>query len=179
MQRTWLALLIVTLATLPACHGRGPVPDPIADDLGRKIAGTWVGTLRVDLPEFADVAIISTYHADGTALTSTSRAFGAGDVERVGLSSTQHIQWEPAGERRIRWRLLHFGHHPDGTLKFVSRTHGTLEYDADFETGQGTFEIEVHDPASVLFPPASNDPRADPIFTARGTNEIERLHVGF
>jgi len=179
MQRTWLALLIViyAVAALPACYRAVPSTDSIADDLGRRIAGTWMGTLRADVPDLADVAFISTYHADGTAITSTSRAFGAGDVEHVGLSSPHHIQWEPAGERRIRWRLLHFGHHPDGTLKYVSRTHGTLMYDASFERAQGTFEVEVHEPANILDPPAPNDPRADPIFTTRGTSEIVRLRV--
>jgi len=172
MPRTPIALLLIaTLATLPGCLAN------VNDDLGHKIAGTWIGTFHIDVPDFSEVAYISTFHPDGTAFTTSSRMFGAGDVERVGLSSTHHIQWEPAGQRRIRWRLLHFGYNPDGTLRYITRTSGTIEYDENFETSQGTFDVQVHDPSSILDPLTPNNPRAAPVFTAHGTSKTVRLHI--
>jgi len=125
----------------------------------------------------ARAAFITTYHPDGTAFTTSARAWGAGDPERYGLSSTHHIQWEAVGPRTIRWRLLHFGHEVDGSLKFVSRTHGVLEFDETFERGNGTFQVDVLAPGAVLDPLDPNNPAAEPLFSAEGRNEIRRLRV--
>ena len=103
---------------------------------------------------------------------------GAGDPERHGLSTTHHILWEATGPRSIRWRLLHFGHETDGSLRYLSRTHGTVEFDESFESGTVSFQVEVHEPDSLLDPLDPNHPSRDPIFTSSGEARIRRLHVG-
>jgi hypothetical protein len=176
MRRTLLALLAGVVLLVPAC-GQQAQP-PAGSELGHKIAGTWLGSYEFGADESVRSGFITTYNPDGTAFTTSARAWGAGDPERYGLSSTHHIQWVAVGPRTIRWRLLHFGHEPDGSLRYVSRTHGVMEFDGAFERGNGTFQVEVLPPEAVLEPLDPNNPVAKPLFTAGGRNEIRRLHVG-
>ena len=150
--------------------------DPSAA-LGHRIAGTWLGAYELDVPDFPRTATIVTYHPDGTAVGTSSRMFGAGDAARWGLSSTAHIQWEATGEREVRWRLLHFIHDAEGNLTRISRTHGRIRYDADFEEGEGPFWVEILAPEDLLNPLEPNNGSAEPLFTGKGTSELKRLHV--
>jgi hypothetical protein len=176
MRKTLLALLAsAVLLWLPSCGERAE--SPAANELGHKIAGTWLGNYEFEDAGSIRAGFITTYHPDGTGFTTSSRAWGAGDPERYGLSSTHHIQWEATGLRTIRWRLLHFGHEPDGSLRHVSRTHGVLEFDETFERGNGTFQVEVLAPEAVLDPLDPNNPAAEPLFRGEGRNEIKRLHL--
>jgi hypothetical protein len=148
-----------------------------ATDLGRRIAGTWLGTCEWGALEPTEAAFIRTYHADGTGMTTSSRALGAGDPLKNGLSTTHHMQWEEAGPRAIRWRILHFGHDADGNLKYISRTHGMTEFDEEFESWNDTFQIEVFEPRALLVPPNPNNPDAEPSGTGEGTCKARRLHI--
>lgn len=152
--------------------------EPATDPLGPKIAGVWLGSYQFDDGETERAPFITTYHTDGTAISTSGRAMGAGDPERHGLSTTHHIRWEATGPRSIRWRLLHFGHEIDGRLRYLSRTHGTVEFDESFERGTVSFQVEVHAPDSLLDPLDPNHPSGDPLFTSSGQAEIRRLHVG-
>jgi hypothetical protein len=176
MRKTWLALLAgVVVAGLPCCQERADCP--ATGELGHKIAGTWLGSGEVGDTETTRAAFITTYHAEGTAVATSARALGAGDPERHGLSTTHHIQWEATGPRSIRWRVMHFGHEVDGSLRYLSRTHGTVEFDETFQRGSVSFQVEVYEPEALLEPLDPNNPAAEPIFTTSGTSEIRRLHV--
>jgi hypothetical protein len=146
-------------------------------EFGERIAGTWLGTYAIDAPEAVRTGFISTYHPDGTAVTTSERMFGAGRSDRHGLTSTNHVQWEATGPREIRWRVLHFGYDSEGSLTYISRTHGTREFDDDFESCRGAFQVEVFAPDALLDPLDPNNPVAEPIATAEGTDEARRLHV--
>jgi hypothetical protein len=175
MTRTALALVCSVLVPAVACT-TGPGTER-GDDLGRRIAGTWLATYEIDVPDSAPVAFIVTYHADGTATTSSERMFGAGDPDRHGLGGTGHIQWEAAGPREIRWRVLHFGYDSDGGLSYISRTHGVREFDERFESSRGSFHVEVFPPATLLDPLDPNGTGSEPLATAEGTDTARRLHV--
>jgi hypothetical protein len=176
MREMWLAVAAsVALLGLVSCLQRAEAP--ATSELGPRIAGTWLGTYEVDSPDSFRAAFITTYHPDGTAVTTSARAMGGGDPARYGLSTTHHIQWEATGPCEIRWRLLHFGHDVEGNLTYISRTHGVLEFDEAFEEGNGSIQVEVHAPDALLDPLAPNNPEAEPIFTARGRNTIRRLHT--
>jgi hypothetical protein len=146
-------------------------------DLGPKIAGTWLGISEFGTPQTTRGQFIVTYHADGTGFATTSRAMGAGDPERFGLSAPHHIQWEAAGPRSIRWRLLHFGYEADGSPRYLSRTHGTVEFDETFQRGAVSFQVEVHEPGALFDPLDPNREEVEPIFTTSGSGEIRRLRV--
>jgi hypothetical protein len=165
----------LALVALFSCQQRAE--DPAASGIGVRIAGTWLGS-----GEFGDAdpirgEFITTYCSDGTAFATSSRALGAGDPERNGVSNTHHIQWEAMGPRSIRWRLLHFGHHSDGRLRYLSRTHGTVEFDEAFQRGAVAFQVEVYEPEALLDPLDPNSAETEPIFTTRGKGEIRRLLV--
>jgi hypothetical protein len=176
MRKILPVLLVAALAaTLPGCVRQA---DPCANDaIGSRIAGPWLGSYEFGEGETQRSPFITTYHADGTAYTTSGRSMGAGDPGRYGLSTTHHIRWEATGPRSIRWRLLHFGHEPDGRLRYISRTHGSVEFDEAFERGTVSFQIEVHAPESLLDPLDPNHPSGEPIFTSSGQAEIRRLHV--
>jgi hypothetical protein len=170
--------VLASVATmgLLSCLERAENPPTV--QLGHRIVGTWLGSGEFGGPETKRGAFITTYHPDGTALTTSARALGAGDRERHGLSTTQHVQWEPTGTRSIRWRLLHFGHETDGSLRYLSRTHGIVEFDEAFQQGTVSFQVEVFEPEALLDPLDPNDPAAEPVFVTSGTAEIRRLHAG-
>ena len=171
MSRIGLALLsIVVLAT--TCCGPGREVD-----LGDRIAGTWLATGEIDARPGESSAFIITYHPSGTATATSERMFGAGRADESGLSSTHHVQWEVSGPRQIRWRVLHFGHDSDGTLKYISRTHGVRDFDEEFESSTGSFWVEVFEPPALLDPLAPNNLQAEPIATTEGTDMARRLHV--
>jgi hypothetical protein len=151
-------------------------PSP-SEEIGPRIAGTWLGSYEFGEPETTRASFITTYFPDGSALTTSARAWGAGDPEKHGLSSLHHIQWEATGSHTIRWRLLHFGYEVDGSLRYLSRTHGTVEFDETFQKGTVAFQVEVHEPDSLLDPLDPNSPAAEPFFTASGKSEIRRLRV--
>jgi hypothetical protein len=187
MTRIPLVILSIVMLAAVAC-AQGPGSDAsgtgTADvageqsvDLGDRIAGTWLGSYEIDAPEASRTGFIATYHADGTAVTTSERMFGAGRSDRHGLSSTNHVQWEATGPREIRWRVLHFGYDADGNLTYVSRSHGSREFDEDFESSRGTFRVEVFAPEALLDPLDPNNAAAEPIATAEGTDEARRLHV--
>ena len=169
-----LGLAGTILLSLASC--REPATESTRD-LGREIAGTWLGSYEVEGPGSFQAAFITTYHADGTAATTSARALGAGDPARNGISTTHHIQWEASGEREILWRLLHFGHDVDGSLRYLSRTYGSLTFEEDFESGDGPFQVEVFAPDALLEPLDPNRGDAEPLFTARGQSTIRRLHT--
>jgi hypothetical protein len=165
-------LVTLVLALLAGCSG------PVAEDhIGQRIAGTWLGSYEFGESETTRAAFITTYLPDGTAFTTSARAWGAGDPEKHGLSSLHHIRWEPAGPREIRWRLLHFGHETDGRLRYLSRTHGTVEFDEAFQQGDVFFQVEVFEPDALLDPLNPNNETAEPFYTASGRSEIRRLRV--
>ena len=187
MNRILLALLSVVGLLVMSC-AQGPegdasgtgaegLSDERSAELGERIAGTWLGTYAIDAPEAAKTGFISTYHPDGTAVTTSERMFGAGRSDRHGLSSTNHVQWEATGPREIIWRVLHFGYDSEGNLTYISRTHGTREFDDDFESCRGAFQVEVFAPDALLDPLDPNNPVAEPIATTHGTDEARRLHV--
>jgi hypothetical protein len=138
---------------------------------GKKIAGTWIGSLEIPgvLPP---APLIQTYNVDGTAQTSSNNV----------LSSVHHMEWERAGEREIKWRILHFSFDADGNIATISRTSGVHEYDPDFEEFAGEFVVEVclpdpetgfdalladpNDPAACFIPPIPP-----------GFIQAKRLHV--
>jgi hypothetical protein len=161
---------------LLSCQER--VEDAATARLGARSAGTWLGSCGPIGSAGEEGAFITTLHRDGTAFTTSSRALGAGDPERHGLSSTQHIEWEGTGPRSIRWRLLHFGHEVDGSLRYLSRTHGRMEFDEVFRHGTVSVQVEVHEPEALLDPLDPNNTTAEPIFTVSGSCEIRRLHIG-
>jgi hypothetical protein len=164
--------LLVALLLLAACAQ----PET---DLGEEIAGVWLGTCEWGGLSGAETGFITTYHPDGTGVTTSSRAMGAGDPERHGLSTTHHILWEESGTRAIRWRILHFGHDTDGSLRYLSRTHGVMEFDQDFESWSGTFQVEVLEPRDLLEPLDPNDPEVEPSATTEGACKGKRLHVQY
>jgi hypothetical protein len=173
-----------SLLTLPAsaalilvasCAGPGGGEPSV--ELGREIAGTWLGAFEVEGEQPLSGSFITTYHADGTATTSSARAWGAGDPARYGFSSTHHLQWEATGPREIRWRLLHFGHDVDGNLKFISRSSGSTAFDEAFDAGSGPFRVEVYAPHDLLDPLDPNNVEASPVFTAMGMSEVRRLLI--
>jgi hypothetical protein len=151
--------------------------DRAAPSLGDSIAGIWLGTYSLDVPDYPQIAFITTYHADGTASTTSARAFGAGNPEKYGLSSAHHTQWTAMGPREIEWRILHFGHDADGTLEFISRTYGVTQFDERFEHCTGSLQVEIFDPEDLLDPLDPNSPAALPKATATGTTAARRLHV--
>ena len=151
--------------------------DQSAPGLGDSIAGVWLGTYALDVAGYPEIGFITTYHADGTASTTSARAFGAGNPDEYGLSSTHHTLWNATGPRKIEWRILHFGHDADGTLEFISRTHGVTQFDERFERCTGSLQVEIFDPEDLLDPLAPNSPTAQPKATATGTTEAQRLHV--
>jgi hypothetical protein len=174
MIKTRLALLpLGAFLVIASCS---PADDPSTHTLGSRVSGTWYGTFEIDAPGLP-APFIRTFHTDGTGVATSSRMFGAGDAERYGLSSTQHIQWETTGEREITWRLLHFGHDPDGSLRYVSRTWGVEKFDEEFETSRGSIRIEVLDPANLADPLDLNNADVEPIFTGSGTSLSRRLHI--
>lgn len=172
-----IALLVISCAQGPPEEGSASAEREPAPALGERIAGTWLGTYEIDAAEASRTGFVATYHADGTAVTTSERMFGAGHPDRHGLSSTNHVQWEATGPRAIRWRVLHFGYDSDGNLTYVSRSHGTREFDEDFESSRGAFQVEVFAPDALLDPLDPNNPAAEPIATAKGTDEARRLHV--
>ena len=170
-------LLVLVVAALPVLLSCPDGADAADYDLGSKIAGVWLGQYEIEGPDSIRSAFITTYHPDGTAATTSALALGAGDPTRFGLSTTHHIQWEPTGDREIRWRLLHFGHEPDGSLRYLSRTYGSLTFDEHFESAEGPLQIEVHAPATLLRPLDPNRDEVEPIFSARGKSMVRRLHT--
>jgi hypothetical protein len=155
-----IALLVISCAQGPPEEGSASAEREPAAALGERIAGTWLGTYEIDAPEAAKTGYIATYHADGTAVTTSERMFGAGHPDRHGLSSTNHVQWEATGPRAIRWRVLHFGYDSDGSLTYVSRSHGTREFDEDFESSRGSSPPRPCWIRSTrTIPPASRSPR--------------------
>jgi hypothetical protein len=165
-----LLCLLAALPFLPACS------QP-QTDLGERIAGVWLGTCEWGGLGPVESAYITTYHSDGTGVTTSSRALGAGDPEKHGLGTTHHILWEEAGERSIRWRVLHFGHHADGSLRYLSRTHGLMEFDESFDSCSGTFQVEVFEPRDLLDPLDPNDPDAKPLAAPEGNCRARRLRI--
>jgi hypothetical protein len=178
MRNVMLACLVgVALIAGLSC---GETGNALRDDgIGPKIAGTWLGSYEFGETEKQRASFITTYLPDGTAFTTSARAWGAGDPQRHGLSSMHHIHWVAAGAQSIRWRLLHFGHNVDGTLRYLSRTHGTVEFDESFEQGRMTFQVEVFEPGDLLDPLDPNNSVAVPFYTASGASEIQRLRVGY
>lgn len=183
MNRTPFVLLSVVTLLVISCAQEVPLEGPASVEqeplaaLGERIAGTWLGTYEIDAPEASKTGFIATYHADGTAVMTSERMFGAGRPDRHGFSSTNHVQWEAAGPREIRWRVLHFGYDADGSLTYVSRSHGTRAFDEEFESSRGAFRVEVFAPEALLDPLDPNNATAEPIATAEGTDEARRLHV--
>jgi len=155
------------------------VPVVIDDDeddtqgfgFGKKIAGTWLGSLEI--PNILPLTmLIQTYNVDGTAQTSSDNA----------MSSIHHVEWDRSGLREIEWRVLHFSFDDTGAVTSISRTWGVQEYDADFEEFAGEFYVEVCLPhpemgfAALLADP--NDPNAcfmPPI--PAGVIQGKRLHT--
>jgi hypothetical protein len=184
MNRISLVLLSVAALLVISCTQEPPEAGSASAEregpaaLGERIAGTWLGSYVIDAQASSRTAFIATYHADGTAVTTSERMFGAGHPDRHGLSSTSHVQWEATGSREIRWRVLHFGHDAEGKLTYISRSHGTREFDEAFESSRGAFRVEVFAPEALLDPLDPNSATAEPIATAKGTDEARRLHVG-
>ena len=167
-------LLALSCLFVLACPG---ATTPPAEQIGpeQRIAGTWLGTLELDDPEYPPTAFITTYHADGTATTSTAKLPVDADRPGGALSGTHHVQWEAIGPREIRWTLLHFGRDREGRLQFVSRTHGVNEFDEDYQVSRGRFDVEVYGPTDLLDPLDPNSEGVQPIATATGTSEARRL----
>jgi hypothetical protein len=176
VRRTVIGLLgsIALLGSTLCCR---QAENTAATELGHGIAGTWLGTCEFGPFGPGETAFIRTYHPDGTGMTTSSRALGAGDPLSNGLSTTHHLQWEEAGPRAIRWRILHFGHDADGNLVYISRTHGMTEFDEEFESWNETFQVEVFEPHALLEPMNPNDPDAEPSATGEGTCKAKRLHI--
>ena len=168
---------MIVVLTAIGCGQDRPDAGKRTIELGERIAGTWLGTAEVDAPGFEPSAFIVTYHPSGTATATSERMFGAGQADENGLSSPHHIQWEPNGPQRIRWRVLHFGHDSEGHLTYISRTHGVREFDEDFESSSGSFQVEVFNPGTLLDPLDPNSLQAEPIATTKGTDVARRLHV--
>jgi hypothetical protein len=143
--------------------------------MGEHIAGAWLGTYELDAADSDRTAFLITYHADGTATATSERAYGAGNPDQYGLSNTHHVVWEAVGSREVRWRLLHFGHDAAGNLTYISRTHGTREFDEDFASSRGSFRVEVFAPGDLLDPLDPGNAAAEPIGTAEGTDEARKL----
>jgi hypothetical protein len=173
-----LLVLLASLAFLGLCSCQERAEESAMTQLGAKIAGTWLGAGQFGDIEPIRGESITTYSPDGTGFATSSRALGAGDPERNGVSNTHHIQWEATGPLSIRWRLLHFGHKADGSLRYLSRTHGTVEFDETFQRGAVAFQVEVYEPQALLDPLDPNSTEAEPIFTTSGNGEMRRLHVG-
>jgi hypothetical protein len=177
MYRVSLVLL-ASFVSLGLCSCQDRAGESATTRLGAKIAGTWLGTGQFGDVEPIRGESITTYSSDGTGFATSSRALGAGDPERNGVSNTHHIQWEATGPFSIRWRLLHFGHKADGSLWYLSRTHGTVEFDEALQRGAVSFQVEVFEPDALLDPLDPNNTEAEPIFTTSGEGEIRRLLVG-
>ena len=176
MRKSLLALVASSVVIcLLSCVDRAE--DRATPGLGDRFAGIWLGTYALDIAGYPEIAFITTYHPDGTASTTSSRAFGAGDPERFGLSSTHHVQWNATGPREIEWRVLHFGHGAGGALEYISRTHGVTQFDDRFEHSTGSVQVEIFDPEDLLSPLDPNSPTAQPKATATGTTQARRLHV--
>jgi hypothetical protein len=166
-----LLIVAVALFSVPSCYSPG------GGTLGQNIAGVWLGTCEYGEHRGIETAYITTYHADGTGMTTSSRALGAGDPNRYGLSTTHHMVWEQTGARTIRWRILHFGHEADGSIRYLSRTHGLMEFDQEFESCTGSFEIEVFEPEDLVEPLSPNDPDAVPAGSGKGACRAKRLQI--
>jgi hypothetical protein len=176
-MHTRLAALLVSAVVVLGLSCVDRSDDPTPPTLGERIAGVWLSIGWLDVEDYPRIAYIITYHADGTASTTSARAFGAGAPDEFGLSSTHHVQWQATGPREIEWRILHFGHHADGALEYISRTRGVTLFDERFEHSTGTVQVEIFDPDDLLAPLNPNNATATPLATTTGTFEARRLHI--
>ena len=71
--------------------------------------------------------------------------------------------------------MLHFGHDAEGNPTYISRTHGTREFDEGFESSRGSFRVELFAPGALLDPLDPGNAAAEPLGTAEGTDEARRL----